>query len=118
MKPYSYMLLPAIFLLLSLSVLDKVGAQEVEFLIKNETVIEGEILEADVQVINFRRIVGASFTVRWDSTHLRYVGLSNLALDISPQNNNFGLTQVSGGVLPFLLIDNSLNGFNLPDSAI
>lgn len=119
MKPYSYMLLPVLVLLFFLSIVSKTVAQEdVQFFLKNESVITGNILEADVQVINFRRIVGASFTVRWDSMHLRYVGLSNLALDLSPQNNNFGLTQVSGGVLPFLMIDNSLNGFTLPDSTI
>jgi len=120
MKPYRYTLVPAFALLLFFFGLHGITAQSspVQFLIKNETVLAGDILEADVQVLNFNRIVGASFTVSWDSMHLRFAGLSNLALDISAENNNFGLTNVSSGILPFLLIDNSLEGFTLPDSAI
>jgi hypothetical protein len=119
MKPYRYTLVSAFILFLSFG-LHRIAAQSnpVQFLIKNETVLAGDILEADVQVLNFNRIVGASLTVRWDSMHLRFAGLSNLALGISGENNNFGLTQVSSGVLPFLLIDNALEGFTLPDSAI
>lgn len=93
-------------------------ASPIEFFMPDKTVLAGDIVEVEVRVVNFRKIVGASFTVRWDTLDLRFAGFGDAALNISADNNNFGLTQISSGVLPFLLIDNSLAGFTLPDSAV
>lgn len=93
-------------------------ASPVQFFMPDKTVVAGDIVEVEVRVVNFRKIVGASFTVRWDTLDLRFAGFGDAALNISADNNNFGLTQISSGILPFLLIDNSLSGFTLPDSAV
>lgn len=93
-------------------------ASPIQFFIPERTVVAGDIVDLEVRVVNFRKIVGASFTVRWDTLDLRFAGFGDAALNISADNNNFGLTQISSGILPFLLIDNSLSGFTLPDSAV
>lgn len=93
-------------------------ASPIQFFIPDKTVVAGDVVEVEVRVVNFRKIVGASFTVRWDTLDLRFTGFGDAALNISADNNNFGLTQISSGILPFLLIDNSLSGFTLPDSTV
>lgn len=89
---------------------------QTSFAFSNETVEPGEYFNVNLTVNSFTNIVGAQFTIRWDSAMLRFVGLSNLALDLSTESN-FGTNNSSSGKLTFVWADNDLSGENLPDNS-
>lgn len=92
------------------------ASAQTSFAFSNETVEPGEYFNVNLTVNSFTNIVGAQFTVRWDSSMLRFVGLSNLALDLTTESN-FGTNKVSSGKLTFVWADNDLSGENLSDNS-
>jgi len=85
--------------------------------IEDRSVMSGETIEFDVLVTKFTSIIASSFSVEWDSTKLRYVGIENIALGLST-DDSFGLTTASGGKINYLYFDNSLMGNTLADNSI
>lgn len=105
--------LPFLFSLFSLHF----ATAQTSFAFSNRTVEPGEYFTTDLSVVDFTDIVGAQFTIRWDSSMLRYVGLSNLALDLTTESN-FGTNKVLNGRLTFVWADNDLSGESLSDGAV
>ena len=89
-------------------------AQTPVFTITSEVAQPGSSTSVDVEVKNFVQIVGAQFSIEWDSSKLEYTGLSELALDAS-QEESFNLTRTDNGMLGYLYIDNTVQGVDLPD---
>lgn len=72
--------------------------------------------KANIKVAHFKKIVGAQFTIKWDSTVLRFREVQNFALTPNPDVENFGKTKVSSGMLAFQWYDQGLQGRSLDDS--
>jgi len=100
----------SVMLLLLVSIL---SAQETPSIyIQDQMVNPGELIELDVQVTEYEDIISTAFTINWDSMNLRFVGVENIAFDLS-EDDNFNATEASGGKLTFLYFDNSLSGNSL-----
>lgn len=80
------------------------------------TVPPSTIYKADIKVAHFKKIVGVQFTVKWDSTVLRFREVKNFVLTLNPQVESFGVTKTSSGMLAFQWYDESLQGRSLDDS--
>jgi len=80
--------------------------------IQDQMVEPEQFIELDIQVTEFNDIISTAFTVNWDPTMLRYVGLDNIAFDLS-EDDNFNAMEASTGKLTFLYFDNSLLGNSL-----
>jgi hypothetical protein len=102
----------SVILLLLVSGLSAQGTPSIY--IQDQSANPGEVIELDVQVTEFIDIISTAFTINWDSMSLRYVGIENIALDLS-EDDNFNATEASGGKLTFLYFDNSLSGNSLLD---
>ena len=109
----SYPLLGLFVFILSFTTLTAQDTPSV--LIEDKMVVLGEMVEFDVLVTKFTDIIAASFSVEWDSTKLRYVGIENIALGLST-DDSFGLTSASGGKINYLYFDGSLLGNTLSDN--
>jgi hypothetical protein len=86
------------------------------FTIEDQTSQFGEVLEVPVTVADFNMIVSTQFTLQWDPAHLRFVGIDDIALDLSLAAN-FGTMAVSQGYVTYFFEDVTLAGTNLPDEA-
>lgn len=56
---------------------------------------------ANVKVAGFKRIIGASFAVAWDSAVIRFDSIGNFGIPLS-KNDHFGYLNTQKGVLRFL----------------
>ena len=102
---------------LCFSVLSYLKAQSFTTVIAPTASIQpSTIYKADIKVINFKKIVGAQFTINWDSTVLRFRGVSGFALTANPQVESFGVNKTAGGMLAFQWYDDALKGRSLDDS--
>ncbi|WP_020539254.1 cohesin domain-containing protein [Lewinella cohaerens] len=94
-------------LLVSLSL----TAQDAPSIYINDNEVEpGQTIDVDVLTADFNEIISSSFNVAWDSMMLRYVGVSNIALGLS-EDDNFNL--ITAGEVNYLYFDNSLEGNTL-----
>lgn len=101
-----------------LGFLSPVSAQsDVVIDIANAEVIYGETVSLDVTVANYSDIVSTSFTLNWDTLALRYVGVTNIGLDLELESN-FGTMSVAQGKITYLYFDGSLAGNSLEDESI
>lgn len=92
-------------------------SQKVTFFSENDTISFGQSsYTASIKVADFKSIVGAQFTLTWDSTVLAYSDVTDFGFDLS-YDDNFGRDQASSGILRFAWFNASLAGINLPDSA-
>jgi hypothetical protein len=89
-------------------------AQTPIFSISDESTEPGTSLLVTVEVENFDMIVGAQFSIEWDSTQLEYTGLSNLAFEAT-EDDNFNTGRTENGELGYLYADPTVQGMNLPD---
>ena len=103
-----------LFSLLSLSLHLPLQAMP-SFFIPDQTVESGVFINANVKVTGFTDIVGMQFSIAWDSTVLRFIGLQDLALDID-EDANFGTNNASNGALGFFWFDEATIGVSLDDS--
>lgn len=85
--------------------------------IEDAEVIYGETVSLDVTVTNYSDIVSTSFTLNWDTLVLRYVGVDNIGLDLSLEND-FGTMSVAQGLLTYLFFDGSLASNSLDDGSV
>jgi hypothetical protein len=91
------------------------NAQSVSFWAPKDSVMPNvDVYRADIQVSNFKFIVGTQFNVAWDSTLLSLDSVGNFGLPLKLEDH-FGLVSTSKGVLSFQWFDESLQGINLPD---
>jgi hypothetical protein len=91
-------------------------SQTVTFFSENDTIPVGESdYRAEIKVSDFQQIVGAQFTLHWDSTVLDFADITDFGFDLS-YDDNFGREQTSGGILRFAWFNAALTGIDLPDS--
>ncbi|PSR11819.1 MAG: hypothetical protein DA408_02075 [Bacteroidetes bacterium] len=83
----------------------------------NKDVEPGETVEFDVFVKGYTEIISTAFVINWDSLMLRYVGVDNIALGLSV-DDNFNASNATGGKLTYLYFDNSLAGNSLLDNEV
>jgi hypothetical protein len=83
----------------------------------NKDAEPGETVEFDVFVRGYTEIISTAFVINWDSLMLRYVGVNNIALGLSV-DDNFNTSSVTGGKLTYLYFDNSLAGNSLQDDQV
>ncbi|MDX1940408.1 MAG: T9SS type A sorting domain-containing protein [Saprospiraceae bacterium] len=81
-----------------------------------EKVEPNTIYKADVKVANFQNIIGAQFTMVWDSTILKFRDAKNFLFEGTALTEAFGETKVSSGILVFIWVDAQLREQNLADS--
>jgi hypothetical protein len=70
---------------------------------------------ASIKVNNFNQIVGAQFTLTWDSTVLAYDQVREFGANFSA-NDHFGTDEITSGVLRFAWFNGALTGIDLADS--
>lgn len=105
----------SIFVVLINLLITKVNAQSVSFWAPKDTIMSNvDVYRADIQVSNFKFIVGTQFNVAWDSTLLSLDSVGNFGLPLK-LDDHFGLVSKSRGVLSFQWFDESLKGITLPD---
>jgi len=105
---YVGFILPFIFL-------NHVVAQNVSYWAPKDSIMSNvDVYKADIQVSNFKFIVGTQFNVAWDSTLLVLDSVGNFGLPLK-LDDHFGLVSKSKGVLSFQWFDESLKGVTLPD---
>ena len=85
------------------------------FTVENQSVEEGELVEVPVFVSNFEQIIGLQFSMNWETEVLEYQGLSQLALDLTPES--FGVF-AEDGALSVAYIDMTLQGQDLNDGDV
>lgn len=103
-----------LFYILLLPLLVPLQAQP-SFFVPDQVVDPGVFINTDVKVSSFSNIIGVQFSVAWDSTVLRYLGLQDFAMDIT-EEENFGTNNASGGNIGFFWFDNAVTGVFLNDS--
>ena len=95
-----------------------VNAQSVSFWAPKDSILANiDVYRADIQVSNFKFIVGTQFNVAWDSTLLSLDSVGNFGLPLK-LDDHFGLVSKSKGVLSFQWFDESLKGITLPDKKV
>ncbi len=95
-----------------------VNAQSVSFWAPKDSILASvDVYRADIQVSNFKFIVGTQFNVAWDSTLLSLDSVGNFGLPLK-LDDHFGLVSKSKGVLSFQWFDESLKGITLPDKKV
>ena len=95
--------------------MNKMKAQSVSFWAPKDSIMSNvDVYRADIQVSNFKFIVGTQFNVAWDSTLLILDSVGNFGLPLK-LDDHFGLVSKSKGVLSFQWFDESLKGVTLPD---
>lgn len=82
-----------------------------------ETVESNSIYIAHIKVTNFERIVGAQFTVSWDSAVLRFQETRDFRFRETSLAEAFGMGQVTSGQLSFAWLDGNLVPRSLSDSS-
>ncbi|MEM1359746.1 MAG: T9SS type A sorting domain-containing protein [Bacteroidota bacterium] len=92
-------------------------AQTTEFFVEDVTARVDEEISVNVRGSGLEDIVGLQLSLSWDTLTLDYVGITNIALEGTPEDN-FNLTQLDSGRVGYLEVDNSLRGFGLPDSSL
>ena len=103
-----------LFYILLLPLLVPLQAQPT-FFVPNQVVDSGVFINTDVKVSSFSNIIGVQFSVAWDSTVLRFIGLQDFAMDIT-EEENFGTNNASSGKIGFFWFDNAVAGVSLDDS--
>lgn len=81
------------------------------------TVEPNAMVLAHIRVTGFQEIVGAQYSMSWNPVVLRFLGVENLALNLSA-SENFGTSGAETGTLTFSWYDPSLAGMNLADNSI
>ena len=90
-------------------------SQKVTFSSSNDTIPFGtSSYTADIKVAQFKQIVGAQFSLNWDSTVLSFKDVTNFGFNLS-YDDNFGRDQISSGVLRFAWFNGALTGVDLAD---
>ncbi|MEM9260941.1 MAG: T9SS type A sorting domain-containing protein [Bacteroidota bacterium] len=92
-------------------------AQTTEFFVEDVTARVDEEIAVNVKGSGLEDIVGLQLSLSWDTLTLEYVGITNIVLEGTPEDN-FNLTQLDSGRVGYLEVDNSLRGFGLPDSSL
>ena len=102
-------------LLLSFVFLNHMVAQNVSYWAPKDSIMSNvDVFKADIQVSNFKFIVGTQFNVAWDSSLLILDSVGNFGLPLK-LDDHFGLVSKSKGILSFQWFDESLKGVTLPD---
>lgn len=70
-----------------------------------------------VTVSNFKKVVGAQFTLQWDKQVLRITSIDELGFDDLSLQNHFNL-EVDSGWINFLYLDLGLTGVDLKDGDV
>ena len=95
--------------------LNKMNAQSVSFWAPKDSIMSNiDVYKADIQVSNFKFIVGTQFNIAWDSSLLILDSVGNFGLPLK-LDDHFGLVSKSKGVLSFQWFDESLKGITLTD---
>ncbi len=74
----------------------------------------GERVRVGIRVSGFRQVTSAQFTLGWDATVLRYVGIGNYGLR-GMSAGSFGTTRVEGGSLMCAWDDPAVEGVTVAD---
>lgn len=97
--------------------LNPLHAQETQFFVEDLTAEAGGEISVAVKAVGMQDLVGFQLSIEWDLEKLTYVGVSDIVLNGTPQDN-FNRTQIDTARLGFLMIDNSLVGFGLRDTVL
>ncbi|MEY4260970.1 MAG: hypothetical protein RL656_1943, partial [Bacteroidota bacterium] len=96
--------------LLTFIFLNHLVAQNVSYWAPKDSIMSNvDVYKADIQVSNFKFIVGTQFNVAWDSTLLELDSVGNFGLPLK-LDDHFGLVSKSKGILSFQWFDESLKG--------
>jgi hypothetical protein len=88
-----------------------------EFGLGQECVVAGSELKIPVIVNGFQDIASFQYAITWDPNLLIFDTISTFGLP-DLDENNFGTTNASNGLLTCLWYDNQIQGITLPDDAV
>jgi hypothetical protein len=92
-------------------------AQPVEFFFPETCGLEGDTVSVDVRCLEFNNIIAMQMTFAWDTSMIKYAGISDFGLTYLTQAS-FGTTNASNGYLIMLWDDPTLSGYSLADSSV
>ena len=93
------------------------SAQSPIFYVEDVTAEAGKEVAVNIRATNATNIAGIQFSVAWDTLVLEYVDVENIARNGAP-NANFNRTQVDQGRIGYFEVDQTVQGFDYPDSSI
>jgi len=97
--------------------LNPLHAQETQFFVEDLTAQAGGEISVAVKAVGMQDLVGVQLSIEWDLEKLSYVGVADIILNGTPEDN-FNRTLTDSARIGFLLIDNSLVGFGLKDTVL
>lgn|GEM_PF-1361718 len=101
------------FLLLHFSL-----SAQVSFSVPSDTISSSQVnYSVPVTVRNFKKIIGAQFTLRWDKSVLSFRSIDQLAFEDLSLDNHFN-AQADSGWVNFLYLDLGLSGVDLADNTV
>ena len=78
----------------------------------------GSIQNISLRAKNFNLILGLQGSINWDTSVLKYSGISYGTSAIQLNASSMGLNNTSKGDVTFLWFDNTLGGITVPDTSI
>lgn len=78
----------------------------------------GSIQNVSLRVKNFKLIIGLQGSINWDTSVLKYSGISYGTSAIQLNASSMGLNNTAKGDVSFLWFDNTLAGITVPDTSI
>ncbi|MBC6995600.1 T9SS type A sorting domain-containing protein [Neolewinella lacunae] len=91
-------------------------AQETKIYVENASGTSDEEVLVSVRGIGLEHVVGIQFSLTWDTLALEFVGVTDIALG-GTFEDNFNRRQVQQGRIGYLEFDSNLRGLMLPDSS-
>lgn len=93
------------------------SAQTTSFFVEDATTDTASEVLVNVRGIDIESVVGVQLSLSWDVEALDFLGVTNIAMDGS-LDENFNQTKLDTGRIGYLEVDGSLMGFDLPDSTV
>ena len=78
----------------------------------------GSIQNVSLRAKNFKLIIGLQGSINWDTSVLKYSGISYGTSAIQLNTSSMGLNNTTKGEASFLWFDNTLAGITIPDTSI
>ncbi len=92
------------------------NGETLELQFADRSVDQGAEVCVPVQAKGFTRLLSNQYTIKWDPEVLKFKSVKDFGLPRLSQQN-FGLPRAAEGLLPFVWIDQSLQGISLEDGS-
>jgi len=92
------------------------NGETLELQFADRSVEQGAEVCVPVQAKGFKRLLSNQYTIKWDPEVLKFKSIKDFGLPRLSQQN-FGLPRAAEGLLPFVWIDQSLQGVSLEDGS-